>query len=605
MGKKSKKKGPGKKTCASKKGGNADNNRFGKAHPVFFDFCTMLATEKNNAKAKVLLNSFCEAIEPPMMPRELCDLYMRFVSRMNGWHPGRVTIFTLYFNSVYSELEKYQSGGSKPVEEEDKRFLLEIASADSEPALLVTNALYLMGHIEYTIEANVGEACSFMSTVISACDAATKEERSRKIPFLLHPNWKTVNDCLEWMRHSAEAYLMAMRQPAENSLSDPQPAVEEDAIVSVADTTTGEKPTAKEDSFVEVAGVGVEDAIDAVTDTTTGVAQDLVDFATGLTNQENLKAVRLFAILRSVAERDVSSVSCRELQDVSMELVTFLDADKWHSTRVFFFFHYCNNMRLATDENYKLATEEDKRFLRGIVRSADSEPAFFVAHALYLLGAIEVEQERNVDGMCHYTNHAIMTCDAAKDEEKLRTLTILPPTAAFQEPRYNETVADHLVALRALSVSLLQRARSDDMKQKLVQLYSLDQKVASAAIVPGDQCDGCGGTEAKPMRVCERCLRTYYCSRHCQKMHWIEHQKLCRQQGEFRVGDLAITRQPFGSSRFGGVCHIVSPVPNCEGEWVVSDTTTENTCILSADKLRVHSYFVRGLTEENALEELD
>ncbi|CAB9498707.1 expressed unknown protein [Seminavis robusta] len=192
-------------------------------------------------------------------------------------------------------------------------------------------------------------------------------------------------------------------------------------------------------------------------------------------------------------------------------------------------------------------------------------------------------------------NNVIATCDAAGEEEKSHML-----------PSEHETAGDSMMKLCHFANELMFSMRDDYVVGK----WDPDHFVVLVSPVPGDQCDCCSEEKSiHDMRVCGHCRVTYYCTEECQNKHWQHvHHKLCRKKGEFRCGDIVQTLEPFGSVSFGKYCQIVSPAKKqskAGNLWLVSDPKGEDTCIISADKLRVDSLVVRGLMGEEDIGVLD
>ncbi|CAB9498706.1 expressed unknown protein [Seminavis robusta] len=294
------------------------------------------------------------------------------------------------------------------------------------------------------------------------------------------------------------------------------------------------------------------------------------------------EAKRLLRIINKENKTD------RDIVDFLMGYVQFKQDDKWNELRVAPFYQYYVSMyREVRQWGYGKpvpVTDTDKKFLSGIIRS-DTEPPFFLAHATFLSGFIECKLEQNADMFLHALTRVIDTCDSAKDEDNAHV--VVPHTAG-----------EYLMRLRTLTEGFMERTRSNFVMVK----WDPNKFVSSMSPIPGDQCDCCGTKEksTSEMPVCGRCRVTYYCSKECQQKHWQQvHWKLCRKKGEFRCGDVVIALEPFASVGFGGRCRIVSRAKNrTRGLWNVAEMEGEETCVISAAKLRVDSLVVRGLMNQ-------
>jgi hypothetical protein len=100
-----------------------------------------------------------------------------------------------------------------------------------------------------------------------------------------------------------------------------------------------------------------------------------------------------------------------------------------------------------------------------------------------------------------------------------------------------------------------QRIRSTDADREVL---------ARCRRVRGACCDACGtsGSVSCRLNMCTRCKRRWYCGSTCQKAAWPRHKLTCRAPGKFRVGDLAVARDP--TSTNGIVVTITGPGPESE-----------------------------------------
>ncbi|CAB9511800.1 expressed unknown protein [Seminavis robusta] len=306
-------------------------------------------------------------------------------------------------------------------------------------------------------------------------------------------------------------------------------------------------------------------------------------------DKKNPEAKRLLQIVNKANKTD------RELLDITKEYFPFKQDDKWNKLRVTYFLHFYGHMygKLQQWEYGKPVpvTDTDKNFLRGIIRS-ETEPAFFVAHAIAINGFIKFKLEHNVDKYLQALSRLIAVWDSAKDEDNACVLPILYDDADLKiAPK---TAGEFLMVLRITAEA--------SCSMFLIAKWDSNKFVKAVSAIPGDQCDCCGSQEKSihEMGVCGRCRVTYYCSKECQQKHWQQvHWKLCRKKGEFRRGDEVITLEPFASVGFGEHCRIVSRAPDrTRGLWNVAEMEGEETCIISAEKLRVDSWVVRGFMDE-------
>ena len=85
-----------------------------------------------------------------------------------------------------------------------------------------------------------------------------------------------------------------------------------------------------------------------------------------------------------------------------------------------------------------------------------------------------------------------------------------------------------------------------------------------AGSLAGLRCDYCEKPREGELLVCSKCRMAHYCNSDCQLKAWSEHghNKVCRKPGVFKVGDQAVTFEPFGErTTFGGHVKIVEACP--------------------------------------------
>ncbi|KAL3910615.1 MAG: hypothetical protein SGILL_007621 [Bacillariaceae sp.] len=97
-------------------------------------------------------------------------------------------------------------------------------------------------------------------------------------------------------------------------------------------------------------------------------------------------------------------------------------------------------------------------------------------------------------------------------------------------------------------------------------------------------CDYCGKSREGELLMCSKCRMAHYCNSDCQLKAWLEHghQKVCRKPGVFKVGDHAVTFEPFGErTKFGGHVKIIEACPMAgssstrPSHWVVESTLAD------------------------------
>ena len=259
------------------------------------------------------------------------------------------------------------------------------------------------------------------------------------------------------------------------------------------------------------------------------------------------------------------------------------------SKRFLAFYCYCAILSRYAKENF--ATAQDRAFLKKVAKD-DTELCYFRAQATVHMAYMYLNDVEMVESF-HCFMEGVAICDNAKDEEKAMVFTGLEGEII--------DVGELLVGIREQCDGIVSGVQS---KGKFVRMVP-DGEDQAISWVAGVECDFCfktreelGGTV---LDCCDVCRSTFYCSRSWQRKHWKkEHREQCRKKGEFKVGDKALTTQPFGSVIFGGPVRIVAPVPDelldellDEGpvtdkaqHWLVSDDDGNEHSVVSSKMLR-------------------
>ncbi|CAB9506652.1 expressed unknown protein [Seminavis robusta] len=154
------------------------------------------------------------------------------------------------------------------------------------------------------------------------------------------------------------------------------------------------------------------------------------------------QAQRLWKIICTYPEKRTDP----ERAAIARAFVTFKNDDKTCNARIYYFHYYFREMHTNVEDyeygDPKPVTEEDKRFLRGIIRSSDAEPAFFVAHAIFLRATIATKTEGDDEQALHFLSKVIEYCDKASNEEMSQKVGFL------NENRPTWTAGDYLMDIR-------------------------------------------------------------------------------------------------------------------------------------------------------------
>jgi MYND finger len=198
-----------------------------------------------------------------------------------------------------------------------------------------------------------------------------------------------------------------------------------------------------------------------------------------------------------------------------------------------------------------LLMNADFEFLQMIAINTKEEPVFFRALALITIGVVFFG---SVDAQGYALVHfdeAFAAIEALSDLEKQQTVRIIVENDDVCTT-VTTTVGAILSRLQEEFVGVFQSMA----ECRIVSLTPTGAQMP-VAIMAGLRCECCEKPRGESVfMVCERCSLAHYCSVQCQRKAWKEHghKMVCRKEGEFRVGDVAGSTDPFGS--FGN-CHMV------------------------------------------------
>jgi len=243
---------------------------------------------------------------------------------------------------------------------------------------------------------------------------------------------------------------------------------------------------------------------------------------------------------------------------------------------------------LPQDMTFPL-THKDNIFLHAVIKA--NESPIYVAHANLALGCWYKCLKHDEDKGIFCFQSSVQVCDSASKEEQQRTITGLKPIAMTNgKTQFFCTVGEYLLDIREQSYDQVLFARST--REIFMKPYSKDDENGGAGTgIPGDQCDGCRklARDTTVLCVCNRCRRTYYCSKECQIAHWKKkpdgHKQSCRKKNEFRQGDKVTTLQRYGKVKPGSTVVLLEPREECK--WLVCSLHHGIKCVLSAKQLRI------------------
>jgi hypothetical protein len=250
------------------------------------------------------------------------------------------------------------------------------------------------------------------------------------------------------------------------------------------------------------------------------------------------------------------------------------------------------------------ATAADHAMLKSIGRGKYGDHPEVQMNAEFARGLVRWDQgDRQGAARCYRRVLEIQAAATADDtRHQVITGNQTPESAAAVVERIGRSVADNLAILEQRSPSMLSaesraRAAREDatskkiMAQKVARMtpqerrdyqmansFEDDKGDAQAVFSPctpadssmlkrcsrirGAGCDTCGKLRdaAGKLNMCSRCKQRWYCSSACQKTAWPRHKLACRAPGKFRVGDVAVARDP--TTTVGVLVTVTGPGPD-------------------------------------------
>jgi MYND finger len=262
-----------------------------------------------------------------------------------------------------------------------------------------------------------------------------------------------------------------------------------------------------------------------------------------------------------------------------------------NAQRIQTFISYCGLLEQLDPKEY---THQDYTFLKKMIKTDTNthcnttntghyQVFFRVCAWMYLAGVLHCNGHYDSQGEAlQYYDNVIAACDAARETDKKRILTLHGKRA---------TIGTFLSGQRAIAADILKRVSVPSCTLLLTcspcgQSNSSNRSNRSSStcrvpLMAGLICDCCGTVrpENTVFMVCGGCHMAHYCSAECQKMAWKKgtstsngdsaaaaaaaagHKMFCRAKHDFRVGDVVATVDPFGDTKTGKHVRIVAPAP--------------------------------------------
>ncbi|KAJ3327220.1 hypothetical protein HDU76_012204 [Blyttiomyces sp. JEL0837] len=208
--------------------------------------------------------------------------------------------------------------------------------------------------------------------------------------------------------------------------------------------------------------------------------------------------------------------------------------------------------------------ETDLKYLNEIEKDVN-EPWHFRIQAANSISYIlkgEPDEERGAKKVCkmmeickealntssrEYINSTVIYNVDTNDPRDMLELTI---SLAILE--FRSEAQSHLLTMLGTWETYILNGEPRSNNSGLSDHFGKAAKVMKAPFLPSMSCGGCGTLkvtetddpvvmmrEPLTFKFCSKCERFAYCSRECQILHWKErgHKELCREIGDFQVGD--------------------------------------------------------------------
>jgi MYND finger len=252
------------------------------------------------------------------------------------------------------------------------------------------------------------------------------------------------------------------------------------------------------------------------------------------------------AVVVSAENRSRGESDREKLNRLMHEFKSLPSSDPWDVNRIQTMALYYSTIK----DNLNVVLDEDYKFLQAIGRSL-TETALSRSFAWLVLGFLHFLccQESTDVGVIDPRGKTVQYYDAA-----VAAIDSMS-TADKERPVIGEIVT----VIQETSLRWLEICAGATQNQ-------WNRSTQLPALVAGLYCDGCMKPRDEILKVCGDCRKAHYCGQACQRQAWNNGHKLfCRKTGEFRVGDVALTKDPFASINY---CHSTTPVGDrVHGRW--------------------------------------
>ena len=295
-----------------------------------------------------------------------------------------------------------------------------------------------------------------------------------------------------------------------------------------------------------------------------------------------------------------------EANRMMQEFLSLLDEDPWNSQRLSAFDSYGIIMMPGNGKFDYDSKQVHIKFLKKIRRST-TEPAFYRALAHEITGRINLFVAGAFDAHGEALDHfekAISIYKSADASEKGLIVSLHGDAICIGDYYENH-------------VSLITKLVFFYREKFSVRAWGPTGCDLNVAIPAGIQCDCCEGSRKEDLgeeglRRCGRCKMAFYCSVDCQQKAWKEqgHRLVCRKEGEFKVGDVAVVTKSVGGIRSGQHVELIAPVlddvgtnDESQSRWLVKEKHGDEQGKVAVKSLKqVRSVLWRAWTKEDLAE---